>query len=69
MFTKIKIRTRGLIKPTTILATAQIAFIAMCLLSFFNIPHTDFLQGLFCGYAIVGNLFYLINYRRSRKEE
>ena len=53
------------ISPRIMGATAQLAFVGTIALHFFNVPHTDFIQGLLLGYALVGNVYWLISQRKN----
>lgn len=68
MLTRAKKQISNLIPPSIIFATAQLAMVVMIFFNQFNVTNTDFIQGLLCGYSIVGNLFSLIHYSRTRKE-
>ena len=65
MFSEIKSNLGIKVSPRLIGATAQFAFVASMALHQLNVPHTDFLQGLLLGYALVGNLFWLIGQRTN----
>lgn len=69
MVTQTKERISHLVSPKLIFATAQLALVLMIFLYLLNVPNTAFLQGLLCGYAIVGNLFHLIHLSRTQKEQ
>lgn len=69
MLSKVKSRISPKIPPALIFATAQLSLVIVAILSQFNVPRTDFLQGLLAGYSIVGNLYFLISYRKNREEE
>ena len=45
---------------------AQLAFVAGILLGRLEISGFDFLIGALMGFSMVGNLAYLVNYRRTR---
>lgn len=65
MFSEIKTNLGIKISPRLIGATAQFAFVTTFALHQFNVAGTDFLQGLLLGYAMVGNLFWLIRQRKN----
>jgi len=65
MFSKQKSHLGIKVSPRLIGATAQLAFVGSMALHQLNVPHTDFLQGLLLGYALVGNLFWLIKQRKK----
>ena len=69
MFTQLKSQVRTHIRPEIIGATAQISFVLVVFLSRWEIPNTEFLQGILTGYSIVGNLFFLIYRSKFRKDE
>jgi hypothetical protein len=51
----------------TLLPMAQVAFVVSILLERSGNPAFDFLSGMLMGFAVAGNLGYLINYRREQK--
>lgn len=64
----IKKKIRNYIPPRVIFATAQLALAVFLTLSVFEVPRTDFLQGLLCGYALVGNIFWLVRFSKEQKQ-
>ena len=60
---KIKLGLR--INPNIIVASAQICLALAILLGHLQFTGTEFLQGLLLGYALVGNLAWLIKQRKD----
>lgn len=67
MLSQLKSSVRTRIRPEIIGATAQFSLLVLIVLNRSPIPNTDFIQGILTGYSIVGNLFFLIHFSKSRK--
>jgi hypothetical protein len=69
MLANFKQRIDGFIPPRVIFATAQLALVSFLILSTFEVPQSEFLQGMLCGYSLVGNLYWLIKFSKELKNE
>jgi hypothetical protein len=69
MISQIKSNLGLRVSPRIIGAVAQIATVIFLTLSVFDVPKTDFIQGVLAGFSIVGNLFFLYHTRKPRQED
>lgn len=67
MLSEIKTRFGIKVSPRIIGGLAQISLVVSIFLHQFNVPGTDFLQGLLLGFSMVGNLFWLSTQRHSNE--